>query len=72
MSWLGCWRNCIMLVIVAAGTGICYGEPAPALVRNGSFEKGQDAPLGWNRQVGGNGKMTHHGWTVRTARCGND
>jgi hypothetical protein len=53
MGRLSFWRRCIVLVIVAARAIYCYGEPAPAILGNGSFEDGQDAPVAWTPPAGG-------------------
>jgi hypothetical protein len=43
----------MVLVIAAVIASFCYGESTQALLGNGSFEAGQDAPVGWHRQSGG-------------------
>ncbi|MEX0611551.1 MAG: glycoside hydrolase family 9 protein, partial [Pirellulales bacterium] len=55
-------HGCV-LVVFAASASLARGEQSKPLAINGSFEEGQNEPLGWNRRAGGdwgNG-MAHRG-----------
>ena len=53
MRHLSLWSCGIVLLVFAASASLAHGAQTKALLINGSFEGGQDEPLGWNRKSRG-------------------
>src|SRR5882757_2861955 len=49
MRHLSLWTFGALLFVFAAGASSSHGAQTNALLINGSFEEGQDEPLGWSR-----------------------
>src|SRR6266480_4704531 len=53
MRRLNDWSHIFVLVACAATANLVLGEEQKPLLANGSFEQGQDTPLGWKCKPGG-------------------
>ncbi|MEX0642076.1 MAG: hypothetical protein WD468_05215, partial [Pirellulales bacterium] len=57
------WQYASLFLFLAANASAAYGDQTTGLLVNGSFEEGQNDPLGWNRNARGDwGRgMAHRG-----------